>query len=74
MKLRAEIGIELDADDFVAAADHQRRVELLHEQVRNVYPEATLVLRERKQRDRPRTILPEAKVAYLAGRSNPYID
>ena len=29
MKLKAEISIEIDADDYIAAADHQRSVEML---------------------------------------------
>ena len=50
MKLCGQISIELTVDDFVAAADHQRRLEQLLADIRQTYPEATLALRERRER------------------------
>jgi hypothetical protein len=50
MKLCGQISIELTVDDFVQAADHQRRLERLLTEVRQSYPEATLAMRERRQR------------------------
>jgi hypothetical protein len=50
MMLCGQISIELTVDDFVAAADHQRRIEDLLRRVRESYPEATLTLRERRER------------------------
>lgn len=50
MKLSGQISIELTVDDFVAAADHQRRLEGLLQLVRDTYPDATLAMRERRAR------------------------
>lgn len=50
MKLCGQISIELTVDDFVQAADHQRRLEALLSQIRASYPEATLAMRERRER------------------------
>ncbi|MFL5297340.1 MAG: hypothetical protein ACJ798_13245 [Phenylobacterium sp.] len=50
MKLCGQISIELTVDDFVEAADHQRRLELLLGTIRASYPEATLAMRERRER------------------------
>jgi hypothetical protein len=50
MKLCGQISIELSVDDFVAAADHQRRLEGLLSLIRDSYPDATLAMRERRER------------------------
>ena len=50
MKLCGQISIELTVDDFVEAADHQRRLEQLLATIRASYPEATLAMRERRER------------------------
>ncbi len=50
MMLSGQISIELTVDDFVEAAGHQKRLEALMAMVRGVYPEATLTMRERRQR------------------------
>ena len=68
MKLCGQISIELIVDDFVAAADHQRRLEGLLTLIRDTYPEATLAMRERRQRKDmalPRA-QPRAAIAPLA--------
>lgn len=48
--LRAQITIDLTADDFVCAADHQRRIESLMGAIKDVYGEALLEFRERRPR------------------------
>jgi len=48
--LRAQITIDLTADDFVCAADHQRRIESLMGAIKDVYQEAALEIRERRPR------------------------
>jgi hypothetical protein len=53
MVLCGQISIELTVDDFVAAADHQRRIQGLLNLIRQAYPDATLTLRERRQRRAP---------------------
>jgi len=50
MKLCGQISIELNVDDFVEAADHQKRLEGLLRLIRDSYPGATLAMRERRQR------------------------
>ena len=50
MRLRAHILIDIDASDFVAAATHQRAVEDVLKQVQDLYPQAQLELRERRER------------------------
>jgi hypothetical protein len=50
VKLWGQISIELNVDDYVEAAEHQRRLEALLVQVRAAYPDATLLMRERRER------------------------
>jgi len=57
MKLCGQISIELTVDDFVQAADHQRRLERLLADIRQTYPAATLAMRERRER-RPLSLGP----------------
>jgi len=48
MKLRAVLTIDIEARDFVDAAEHQRQVEAVLSKVSEVYPTAELVFRERR--------------------------
>lgn len=48
LRLRAEITIDLDAADFLEAAEHQRRIEELIESVRQEYSQATFAFRPRR--------------------------
>jgi hypothetical protein len=48
MKLRALITIDIDADDFIDAAAHQRQIEAMLSELRAKYPAASLVFRERR--------------------------
>ena len=50
MKLCGQISVELNVGDYVEAADHQKRLEEILRQVRAAYPEATLLMRERRER------------------------
>lgn len=50
MKLCGQISIELTVEDFIEAADHQKRLEGLLRAIRDSYPDATLAMRERRQR------------------------
>jgi hypothetical protein len=74
MRLRAEIVIEIDAPDFVVAAEHQRRVEVLHEAVRQAYPQASMLLRERKERIAARQVQAARPVMHQTGRLHAYAD
>jgi hypothetical protein len=55
MKLRAEICIEIEADDYIAAADHQRSVERLFGDVKAQYGQASLAIRQMRERHSPQT-------------------
>ena len=48
--LRAQITIDLTAEDFVCAADHQRRIESLMGAIKDAYECAALEIRERRPR------------------------
>lgn len=50
MKLCGQISVELSVGDYIEAADHQKRLEDILKLVRDAYPEATLAMRERRQR------------------------
>ena len=57
MKLRAQIVVDIDAENYVEAAEHQRQLEVFLEQVRARYATAQLLIRERRERKEP----PEAR-------------
>jgi len=63
--LRAQITIDLLAEDFVRAADHQRRIETLMGAIKDAYQEAELEFRERRPRP-PRRLRPERAVRHHA--------
>ena len=66
MKLCGQISVELSVGDYIEAADHQKRLEDILKLVRDAYPDATLAMRERRQRKalpltraQPRTAAPD---------------
>lgn len=74
LKLRAEIIIEIDAEDFVVAADHQRCIEGILREVKENYPQASLIFRERKERSAARRIRPEQPVQQRSDRIHTYVE
>ena len=73
MKLRAQITIDIHADDFADAAEHERRIQTLMEMVQSEYRQAALLFRER--RDRPVRGTPAASSArpiHYTGRMHEY--
>lgn len=71
MRLKAMFTIELDASDFVAAAELQKKLELTLAELQQKFPQATLKLTERRQRgpaDR------SVRAAGITGRMNVYRD
>jgi hypothetical protein len=74
MRLRAHITIDIDAADFVTAAEHQRRVEQLLAVVRQDYANANLELRERRERSEPMAESRPAKPGRPTGALNHYED
>ncbi|MDP3406207.1 MAG: hypothetical protein Q8S03_16075 [Brevundimonas sp.] len=50
MRLKAIFTVEIEAEDFVSAADHQKRLEQILLAVRDEFPQAELKLTERRTR------------------------
>lgn len=70
VKLRATFIVEVDARDYLEAAEHQKRFQNQLSSIHNEYPEAQLVLKERKPKgDVPRAPRP---VAAKSGRVHLY--
>jgi hypothetical protein len=76
MKVRATITIDIDAADFIEAAEHQRRVETILGEVKKVYGAAVLDFRERRtsRRDRVRVPPPPRPISSKTGRLKTYVD
>ena len=49
--MRAQITVDIDADDYVNAAEHQRLLEEYLEKITARYPSAKLLIRERRERN-----------------------
>ena len=74
MKLRAVLEIEVEADDYVAAADFQQRMDALMIEVRAEYPGAGLEVRERRPRSAPaRRQPPEQRLRLAAVPARPIL-
>ena len=50
MKLRADFVVEIEVDDFIAAADHQRRLERLLAAMQSEYGQVRFSFNERRVR------------------------
>lgn len=73
MRLKAMFTIELDASDFVAAAELQKELEGTLAELQQRFPQATLKLTER----RPRGLVErsvDARATGITGRLNVYLD
>lgn len=73
MRLKATFTIELEAVDFVAAADLQRDLEQTLSGLRQQFPQAELRLTERRRREQDRGRR-SATGAGITGRLNAYRD
>lgn len=75
MKLRAQITIDMDADDYIAAAEFQRQMQGLMADVRRQYEQADLELRECRPsggRAKPRSNYPMERSTYRTGALHVY--
>jgi hypothetical protein len=72
LRLRAQITIDIEAADFVAAADHQKRVESFIDGIREVYSDTNLVLKERRILAGPREPRPEPVQRRATGKLHSY--
>jgi hypothetical protein len=50
MRLRAQIIVDIDARDYVEAAEHQNTLQRYLDAIKANYPGATLNMRERRER------------------------
>ncbi|GAA0580108.1 hypothetical protein [Rhizomicrobium electricum] len=50
MRLRAQIVVDIDADDYVEAAAHQNALKSYLEEIQARYPHAEMTMRERRER------------------------
>jgi len=50
MRLRAQIVVDIDADDYVEAAEHQNTLQRYLTDIQSRYPNASLSMRERRER------------------------
>ncbi len=75
MRLRATIVIDIEAADFVEAADHQRKIETFVTELKAAYGEVTLDFCERRTPRRGRRLPPRPPEALsMAPRMRPYVD
>jgi len=72
MKLSGQISIDLPVGDYFATADHRKRLDDILAYIRSIYPDATLAVRERRER-RALRLAPAAPRA-ATGALNPYIE
>ena len=50
MRLRAQIVVDIDAGDYVEAAEHQNLLQQYLKEIQLRYPDASLTMRERRER------------------------
>ena len=72
MRLKATFTIELDAADFVAAAELQRELEQTLSELRRQFPQAELKLTERRRREQTPDSRRNVRGAGITGRLNTY--
>ena len=72
LRLRAEITIDLDAADFLEAAEHQRRIEELIEAVRSEYRQAQFAFRPRRGPREKKAAKSRAEIKHYTGRLHAY--
>ena len=73
MKLSGRITLELEVEDFSEAAQQQRQLEQLVEQIRLTYPRAVLEIRGRRER-RALTLDRDTSPVALTGAVRAYRD
>jgi hypothetical protein len=74
MKLRAQIIVDVDAPDYITAADHQRRLEKLFLDLKQDYEHAELEFKTRRGGIAPRSQAREQPVRRASGRLHAYDD
>ncbi len=75
LRLRAEITIDLDAADFLEAAEHQRRIESLIAAVKAEYSQANFAFRPRRgprSKKKQTATSPTGEIRHYTGRLHAY--
>jgi hypothetical protein len=70
MKMRAQFFVEVEAPDFIGAADHQRSIEALFKMVKAQYPLAEMSIKavremapSKSASSRPRRLMPTGNLS-----------
>jgi hypothetical protein len=71
IRLRVTISVDVEATDFLEAAEHQKRLQTYLSSLRNEYPEASLAVRDRRAPRAERARPPRAMHA-RSGKLNVY--
>ena len=74
MKMRANFLVEVEAADFIGAADHQRSIEALFDAVRAQYPSAKLSFKAVRETSPPRPTKPRTRQLMRTGNLSLYED
>jgi hypothetical protein len=74
MRLRAQILIEVDAEDFVAAANHERAIQAIFKNLQLEYSSAQLELREVRSKAPREGGASLSKMPRYTGNLNQYAD
>lgn len=61
MRLRAQIVVDIDAGDYVEAAEHQNTLQRYLKDIQSRYPNASLSMRERRERRHDGLTAPESE-------------
>ena len=61
MRLRAQIIVDIDATDYIEAAEHQNQLRIFLQEIQARYPMASLSMRERRERKHDDLILPRSE-------------
>lgn len=73
MRLRAQILIDIDANDFADAATHQHRLESIYAAIRDQYGQAQLEFRQRRQRPARQAAIGRG-LRHYTGRMSEYVE
>jgi hypothetical protein len=68
MRLRAQIIVDIDADDYVEAAEHQNALKTYLQEIQARYPNAEMTMRERRERRHDGLVLEGAEPSRVGPR------
>ncbi|MBS0296368.1 MAG: hypothetical protein JSR45_08650 [Proteobacteria bacterium] len=71
IRFRTEISIDIDAVDYLAAAEHQKQIELMLRDLRAAYPNLVMSVRPRRA-PRVRRAAEASRLRHYTGRLNTY--